>query len=147
MMTARDADAAPAPTREDLLAFNDFVDAFEEPDFSAGEWVPATAREDGVVQIGWWSSSPTVDRWEQALYGRNIVDPQSDYLARSNVAFVNEAIADPTILAEISLPRLRKVLTFLVRAERHAGGGWYESAFRSGMAQMATKRLAGHRVE
>lgn len=141
MVVATETDASPEPTREDLLAFSAFADAFSELDFRAGGWVRPSTCEDGVIQVGWWSPSATVAEWEQALHARNIMDPLSDYLDDSNVAFVNQAIANPSVLVRIELPRLRRVLTFLARAERHAEGGWYESAFQSGMAQMATRQL------
>lgn len=141
MTNAAETDVGREPAREDLLAFRVFADAFNAPDFVAGEQVPPITLQDGAIQVGWWNASAVVDDWQQALYTRNIVDPQSDYLGRSNVAFVNQAIQDPTVLDRIGLPVLRAVLTFLVRAERHAEGGWFEPAFESGMAQTATQRL------
>jgi len=38
------------------------------------------------------------------------------------VAFVEKAIADPSLLADVDLPTLRRALAFLARAERHTGG-------------------------
>lgn len=130
-----------APTRADLLAVAAFASRFADPAFTAGQWVAPTTREDGVIQIGWWSSSQTIAEWNQALYDHQIIDPGSDYLDESNVDFVNRSIREPGLIADLDLPSLRRVLTFLARAERHAEGGWYESAFESGMAQAATRRL------
>lgn len=62
-------------------------------------------------------------------------------MSEPNVDFVNQAIATPVLLEQTDLPALRCALTFLVRAERHTGGGWYESALKSGAAQAATSRL------
>lgn len=129
------------PSNEDLESFAAFTEQFDDPDFNAGEWIPPEPREDDVVVIGWWSASEVLCAWEHALYDRNIIDADSDYLSESNVAFVNESIADPSILLTATLPTLRRALTFLARAERHTGGGWFEQAFEAGMAQAATRRL------
>lgn len=129
------------PTRDDLLAVAAFANLFARTEFVAGEWVKPSPREDGVIQLGWWSASKTVADWERALYDYKIIDPDSDYLSRASIEYVNRAIADPRALADADLPKLRRALTFLARAERHTGGGWYERAFASGMAQAATKRL------
>jgi hypothetical protein len=129
------------PSREDLLTVGAFAEQFDAPGFTVGEWVQPRVRDDGVTETGWWSASDTVIAWEAALYEHHIIDPDSDYMSGANIAFVNKAIADPSLLARVRLPRLRRVLTFLARAERHSGEGWYESAFESGMAQAATRRL------
>lgn len=134
--------ASEVPTREDLLAVAEFSRVFDRADFSAGSWVSPETRDDGVIIIGWWASNETVSEWEAALYSRHIVDPESDYLSERNVDLVNRMMKDVTLLDRVQLPELRRVLTFLVRAERHTGGGWFEEAFTSGMAQAATRRLA-----
>lgn len=128
------------PSRSDLIAVASFAERFAQPDFSTGEWIAPKPQEDGVIHVGWWSPSQTVAEWGQALYDHQIVDPDSDYLDQSNVDFVNRSIREPALIADLDLPSLRRVLTFLARAERHADGGWYESAFKSGMAQAATRR-------
>lgn len=132
---------ADTPSRDDLLAVAAFADQFEDPHFIPGEWIHPAAGDDGVIQIGWWSASDAVFAWEAALYDRRIINPDCDYLSARNVRFVNRAIAMPSLLADVDLSTLRSVLTFLARAERHSGGGWYESAFESGLAQVATRRL------
>lgn len=132
---------ATGPTLNDLNAVAAFSERFAAPDFVAGEWIQPSERDDGVIQLGWWSPSDVVSQWEQALYDHSIVDPDSDYLGESNVRFVNRCIAVPELVADVELSTLRRILTFLVRAERHTGGGWFESAFGSGMAQAATRRL------
>ena len=129
------------PTAHDLLSVACFADKFDAPDFTVGEWHDPVRREDGVVEVGWWSPSEAVHTWEKALYDHHVIDPDSDYLAEDNVALVNAAIKDPALVADLNLAALRRVLTFLARAERHTGGGWFESAFESGMAQAATRRL------
>ena len=132
---------AESPSRDDLRAFADFSERFSALGFVAGEWIEPTTRDDGVIEVGWWSASAAVAEWEQALYDHKIIDPDSDYLDESNVEFVNRVVAKPSLLTEVDLPTLRRVLTFLARAERHTGGGWYASAFESGMALTATRRL------
>lgn len=129
------------PTSVDLLAVAAFSERFEAPGFDAGRWHVPTPRDDGVIEIGWWEADPAVAAWEQALYAHNVIDPDSDYLAEDNVAFVERAIEEPGLVSHLDLPALRRVITFLARAERHADGGWYDRAFASGMAQAATRRL------
>jgi hypothetical protein len=130
-----------SPSRGDLLAVAAFADRFAAPDFVAGEWHAPLRRADGTIEIGWWSPSGAVAEWSQALYDRNIIDFDSDYLGEENAEFVRRAVEDASLVAELDLPTLRRVLTFLARAERHTEGGWYEPAFASGMAQAATRRL------
>ena len=129
------------PTPDDLLAVASFVAQFDAPEFVVGEWHAPTTRDDGVIEIGYWSPSGVVIEWNRALYDHHIIDPGSDYLADDNVALVNAAIADPSLIAGLDLDTLQRVLTFLARAERHTGGDWFEHAFASGMAQAATRRL------
>ena len=129
------------PTRDDLVAVAAFANIFARPEFVAGEWVKPFPRDDGVIQLGWWSASETVAEWERALYDHNIIDPDGDYLSEISIEYVNRTIADPRVLTGAGLRTLRRALTFLARAERHTGGGWYERAFASGMAPAATRRL------
>lgn len=132
---------SPAPTREDLLAVAAFADQFDAPNFCPGEWHTPEAHEGGVREMGWWEAQPAITMWEQALYEHRIIDPHSDYLGKDNVNLVNAAIKDPALVDGFDLSALRRALTFLARAERHSGGGWFEEAFGSGMAQRATRRL------
>jgi len=113
------------PSSDDLLAIAAFAVAFDSPDFVAGEWVEPETRDDGVMVLGWWNPSETIVEWEQALYDHHIMDPNSDCLAHENVEYANKAIEDPGLLAAADLQRVRTALTFLARAERHTGGGWY----------------------
>jgi hypothetical protein len=134
---------AAKPSTGDLLDVASFADKFDAPDFTVGEWHDPVRHEDGVVEVGWWSPSEVVHAWERALYDHHIIDPDSDYLAEDNVALVNESIDDPSLVADLDLAALRRALTFLARAQRHTGGGWFESAFGSGMAQAMMRRLGG----
>lgn len=54
---------------------------------------------------------------------------------------MNDIVRNPSLVAGFNLATPRRVLTYLARAERHTGGGWFEHAFASGMAQAATRRL------
>lgn len=129
------------PSHSDLLAVASFAKRFEAPGFTPGDWVAPVTQEDGVTQIGWWSASGPVAEWERALYDHQIIDPDGGFLEQANVDFVNRAIREPALVAAVDLHTLRQVLTFLARAERHTGGGWFEEAFATGMAQAATRRL------
>lgn len=128
------------PTRDDLLAVASFVTQFDAPDFTAGKWHNPHFGPEGFEVLD-WGPSQAVASWEKALYDHHIIDPHSDYLDDSNVGFVNAAVANASLVTDLDLDALRRVLTFLARAERHTGGGWYEHAFESGMAQAATRRL------
>jgi hypothetical protein len=129
------------PGPGDLLAVAAFAVAFEAPDFVAGAWSKPAQFEDGALQMPYWSPSEDVVAWEQALYEHHIIDTDSGYLGDDNVQLVARALDDPSLVADLDLPTLRRAVTFLVRAERHSGGGWYEQAFESGMAHAATRRL------
>jgi hypothetical protein len=129
------------PTTDDLLAIASFADRFDEPGFVAGEWVSPEPTGPGHLVIGYWMPSETVVQWTEALYDHHIIDPESDYLGEENADSVRRAIHDPSLVADLDLHALRRVLTFLARAERFSDGGWYEEAFESGMAQAATRRL------
>lgn len=130
-----------SPSAEELRALSKYAVAFASPGFVAGEWVHPESRDDRVIVLGWWSSSETVLEWEQALYDHHILNLQSDYMAAENVDFVSQAIENPDLLHDADLDKIRTALTFLMRAERHTGGGWYEKAFAAGMPQAATRRL------
>lgn len=129
------------PSRQDLLAVAAFADLFDAPGFVAGEWHAPQTRADGMIETGYWMPSEAVAEWSQALYDHHIIDPDSDYLSEANAEFVRRVVDDPSLVTDLDLTALRRVLTFLARAERHSGGGWYEPAFASGMAQAATRRL------
>ena len=123
------------------MAVADLATLFEASDFSPGKWHMPETREDGVIEMGWWEAHSAVAVWEQALYDHNIIDADSGYLAEDNVVLVKATIKEPALVAGFDLTTLRRVLTFLARAERHADGGWFEEAFLTGMAQAATRRL------
>lgn len=129
-----------APSREDLAAVASFSSAFAAPGFTPGEWVAPGEIADGFM-FPWYASSEPVSRWHNALYEHHTIDPDSDYLGEANVALVNRVIKDPALVGDMDLPTLRRVLTFVARAERHTGGGWFAEAFKTGMAQAATRRL------
>ena len=129
------------PTNSDLAAIAVFAECFEASGFLPGEWINPPPREDGVFVIGWWSPSDVVAKWHKALYDHNIMDPDSDYLGKPNVEFVRRVTDDPSLITDSDLSSVRRVLTYLARAERHTGGGPFEEAFGSGMAQAATRRL------
>lgn len=129
------------PTNEQLQQVARFAESFDVPGFSAGEWVVPEPTEDGVTQMGWWSSSEAVERWHEALYDNGIIDGSSDYLGADTKTLVRGLMERPVGVADLGLAELRTVLTFLARAERHTGGGWFEQAFQSGLAQSATRRL------
>jgi len=65
-----------------------------------------------------------VAAWEQVLSDHRIVNPHSAYVANNNVGSVDAAVANASLVADLNLTALRRVLTYLVRAERHTGGGW-----------------------
>lgn len=73
----------------------EFVSAFDESAFVAGEWVQPKRREDGVIVIGSWDASDVVGRWERALYDRHIVDPESDYLSDEFAEIMRRFLDDP----------------------------------------------------
>jgi hypothetical protein len=61
-------------------------------------------------------------------------------LEESNAEFVLRLEEDPSPIADSDLETVRRVLTYVVRAERFAEGT-LAKAFQSGIAQAATKRL------
>lgn len=129
------------PNRSDLLAVAALAAAFDAPGFVAGEWKGGDLSEDGSNQMPYWLPSREVAGWEAALYEHHIIDSDSCYLDEDNVQFVARALENPSLVTGLDLPALRRLLTFLARAEQHSRGGWYERAFESGMAQAATRRL------
>lgn len=128
------------PTKSDLAAVAAFTERFEASGFSPGEWVKARKREDGVIVMGWWSASPEVAEWHHALYDHNIIDPDCDYLSESTRELVERLLDDPSLIAELDLPTVRRVLTCISRTDRFVEGS-LAGAFESGIAQAATRRL------
>jgi len=128
------------PTNNDLIAVATFAERFDAPGFSAGEWVPSEKQKDGSYTFPWWRASPAVSEWHRALYDHGIVDPDSGYLDESNVEFVRRLNDEPSLIANSDLPTVRRVLTYLARGE-HFDAGTFAEAFKSGLAQAATRRL------
>jgi len=82
-----------------------------------------------------------VMEWERALYDRYVIDPSSDYLSETFGQRMQEFAANPTLLMSEDLQTIRTVLTNISRGERFCDG-YMAGMFESGVAQMATRRLA-----
>ena len=128
------------PTKSDLAAVGAFAESFDAPGFMPGEWIPSEKQADGSYTFPWWKWSPEVSDWHRALYDHKIVDPHSGYLDESNVEYIQSLHQDPSLIDDSDLPTLRRVLTYLVRSERFVEGT-LAKAFKSGIAQAATRRL------
>ena len=128
------------PTKSDLAAVAAFTERFEAPGFSPGEWIPPEKQKDGSFTFPWWKESRVVSEWHHMLYDHKIIDPDSGYLDEPNVEFVRRLNEDPSLIADSDLPTVRRVLTYLARGE-HFDAGTFAEAFKSGLAQAATKRL------
>lgn len=128
------------PTREDLLAVLTFARRFDAPDFVAGDWVVFGPGPDGVLQAGYWAASEAVRAWEQALYEHNVALP-FDWTEPEWAREMRRFKADPSLLANTDLLRIRKALTTLVRAERFCEES-LAGASEGGVLQAAMMRLA-----
>ena len=128
------------PTKSDLAAVAAFTEHFEAPGFSPGEWISSEKQNDGSFTFPWWKASCVVSEWHQSLYDHKIVDPGSGYMDDPNVEFVRRLNEDPSLITDSDLPTVRRVLTYLARGE-HFDAGTFAEAFKSGLAQAATKRL------
>jgi hypothetical protein len=131
---------------EDLAAFTPFAAVFESADFVAGSWHPSQELEPRVLAAGWWKRSAEVARWAQALYDRNIIDPQSDYLTEEWSVRMRAFAADPSALADADLQTVRTVLTNVARGDRFCEG-YMASMFTNGVCQAATRRLVDLALE
>ena len=125
---------------DELLSVAEFVDVFDSVDFVAGEWTKPNLRLDGVIEIGYWTPSDCVMRWEKAIYDRHLVDPDSGYLSEQFSRRMQDYTRDPSRLLEADLATVRTVLTNVVRGERFCDG-YMADMFESGVAQAATRRL------
>lgn len=129
-----------APAKENLRSMTEFADAFDSPDFVAGEWTSPVVRPDGVIEVGYWMAGDCVMRWEQAVYDRQVVDPDSAYLSERFSRQMDSYIHDPSRLREADLATVRTVITNVVRGERFCEG-YMAEMFECGVAQAATRRL------
>lgn len=129
-----------APSKDELLSMAEFVTAFESADFVAGEWISAVMCPDGIMQVGRWSPSDCVMRWEQAIYDRHLVDPDSDYLSGQFSMRMQSYMRDSSLVMEADLDVVRTVLTNIVRGDRFCDG-YMADMFETGVAQAATRRL------
>lgn len=127
------------PTRDDLLTVLTFARSLGEPDFVAGEWVSPPPDDDGVTMLGYWLPSGDVARWQAALYEHHLVLP-FDWTAASWRRQMRRYTVDSSLLEQVSLLTIRKVLTTLVRAERFCEGSLAE-AIELGVPQAAMRRL------
>jgi len=135
-------DEHPIPSSDDRAFFARFADAFEREGFCAGRFHPSEPTGPNSFTFGWWESSPIVSQWHAALYDRNIIDPQSDYLSPEFAARMAQFSKDPTMLLEQDLATIRTVLTNIARGDRFCEG-YMAGMFEAGVAQAATRRLAG----
>ena len=131
---------ADAPSRDELLSMTEFVAAFDAAGFVAGEWTKPEERPDGVIEIGYWTPGECVMRWEQAIYHRHLVHPESGYLSEQFSKQMQDYRRDPSRLLEADLATIRTVLTNVVRGERFCDG-YIAEMFECGVAQLATRRL------
>jgi len=129
------------PDKYDLAAFTVFAQAFEEQSFVAGTVHPPEEIEPGVMAIGWWASSDVVERWHEALYHHQIIDPDSDYLSEACSRRMEEFAQNPALLKTCDLPAVRTAMTNISRGDRFCDG-YMAGMFDSGVAQAATRRLA-----
>jgi len=134
------SDMSKRPTKSDLAAVAAFSELFDAPGFSPGEWVPSEKQKNGSYTFPWWNGSQVVNEWLQALYDHNIIDPDSGYMEESHAEFMLRLKEDSSPIADSDLATVRRVLTYVVRADRFVEGTLAE-AFHSGVAQTATRRL------
>jgi hypothetical protein len=127
------------PSREDLLAVLAYARSFDEPDFVGGEWVSPPPDDDGVTMLGYWLPSGDVVRWQAALCEHHIVLP-FDWTAASWRRQMRRYTVDSSLLEQVSLLTIRKVLTTLVRAERFCEGS-LAGAIEHRVPQAAMRRL------
>lgn len=128
------------PSSDALQAFARFSDAFDRPDFAAGEWGGGQEVEPGIVQMPYWMPNAIVSGWHTELYDRGIIDPHSNYLSEEFAAKMRGFTADPSLLSVQDLQTIRTVLTNISRGERFCEG-YMGEMFENGVAQAATRRL------
>lgn len=137
---------AKEPSIDDLAAFAAFADAFESADFLPGEWLSPQPSGDADSAFPIWASGDVVSRWHQALYDRDIVDPDSDYLSEAFAQQMDEFVTDPTLLSAADLSTIRTVLTNISRGDRFCDG-YMASMFENDVSQAATARLVSLSAE
>ena len=124
----------------DLTGFSRYLDAFELREFKAGRAHPSVEIEPGVYSWPSWENTPIVSEWHQALYDRNIIDPESPYLTEEFATRMRQFAANPSLLSGQDLPTIRTVLTYIARGDRFCDG-LMADMFENGAAQAATRRL------
>lgn len=110
--------------------------AFEAPGFEFGSWVPARARDDGVLVMGWYEPSAAAAAF--LADARSAITP-FDWPAWAAGPDGRALLGHPEAVASASADDLRRLLTVYVRSERF-GDGTLEAAFESGMLTAIIRR-------
>lgn len=113
----------------------DFLPHFEAPDFAPGQWV-WPPKEEGFATLPMWVANPTVMRFIEGLYERDLIVP-FDW---PNWAYGRLLMTEPHRIPKATARTCLRLLTMHVRAERF-NEGHLASTFDNGQMATILRRL------
>jgi hypothetical protein len=117
-----------------------FLDVFEAPDFSFGEWVSARKSPDGTIQLGWYDASPQASAFIKAAYQAEcIVGFDWPHWAATPEAVA--LAADPRLIADAGPGDVVRLLIAVVRSDRFSEGALAD-AYERGVLTAILRRAA-----
>ena len=103
-----------------------------------GEWKGGDRLPSGVIQMPWFDYSPLLLKFMSACYEHGWVVPGLTWVANDTLYAMKD---DPTILEDVDLEMIRRLLTTHLRAER-TNDGHVAGVAESGHLLAILRRLA-----
>jgi hypothetical protein len=114
------------------------LEAFEQPDFSFGDWEPSTTAADGSLHLGWYRFSAEAEAFLADARAGGWLTP-FDWPAWLESPEGAALAEDPAAVAGASVEDLQRLLTAIVRSERF-GEGSIAGAYESGLLTAIVRR-------
>ncbi|PWR19993.1 DUF6508 domain-containing protein [Zavarzinia compransoris] len=124
----------------DLRALADFLPAFRQPEFKAGEWKGGNETKPGVIQIPYVSYAPVVGAFCRAVYEHGWIKV-FDWMTWTQSDEARSLRDDEAVIGNATPEQLAHLLTACIRQDRFAEGALM-GAFESGLILRIVERAA-----
>jgi hypothetical protein len=125
-------------TLEQLQRLAAWADRFASQAFTFGDWVPSTARDDGVIELGWFEMSDEAQAFVSVMYDLGWVY-DFDWGRWLGTEDGRRLSGGPEAVAFATAGDLAKLLTAIIRSERFSDGS-IAGAFESGLLLAICRR-------
>ncbi len=117
--------------RECLDGLVGFLEVFEDPTFTFGQWSTPSSTDSGVISIPMFEFSEAGADFLDAVYKLGWVRSDFNWINWKSTPEAEQLKHDADALADATADQIAKLLTTLVRSERFCEGA-LASAFQSG---------------